>query len=914
MGFDEFTGVARDAMLCVVRRRLRARGKPDTLAPLIARAFDAGDSGALSALLVTGLSVAPPDATAEERACAVAAVALAATLAPLRGESVHADALVAASASAGAAADAAEAVGSADMAYNLHEFAWTCADLADAPALESAIALRRLANPQRPDQVHAAAWRLAIEQLRDAIERVDGWLGAIDAVELALTLPVEPASHQQRLFERLCELADRLEATPISALMIAIHVQAPAGCLPDAVRRGLIERLLGLKHSLPDGPPSQAAHFMACLHAQAMLDDQRLALLAPPPLRPGIAWHDLTLAHHSLQAAVPLGRALVADPERTGELVLTLAHEATHAFCLLGSIGAAVSACRAGISYLEFLLLDVAAGATGEAVNPARATPLASLPADERAIWLALAQAELARRATRLAAAWTPWLEGVALYFELLADPAQDDDEILAPHEAVRSLVDFAAGRAPGESDAAVERRAHDAALEFERFVSAALTRHSRLRHNAALAAGNGSRVYLPGYLLVRALVARWEATLGRHIAPLHAARLLLDATRNGSAEALPTLDMGLEDFDERCRNDVARFVTALAAIDADTLERLVAGARPRQRLIWHGGQPRPARDGDIERRQAAAETWLSDLADQVAAVALGGGCPGGEDAGGAAAWRQHRDGINALLRLQLQLATLLPVGGDDARVLMFPDSGRIATCPRTFAGLGPVLPVDDDLNQARYSIRSFVADDPAREIALIRAGCAAAGSARARMTRVVDLVGRPDAPAPAAGMSYACAWLDGHWDHIAVGYHAERVDEREHAGFLGLLRTRLEPHEFHVAEGSTLASAAFLAERLAGQVPDHDAVVALRLFDAEACAADDAAWLLATALGRSASEVAAAIDKCCADDREAHALSHALWVGATGREQAASVAHGALAALVLDGVIVRACTLRSVG
>ena len=710
------------------------------------------------------------------------------------------------------AGDLCLAIDAPDMAYNMFEASYNLASSIGAPALPVATKLLDTADAEKLDQFASSAWRFAAERIRESIASGGEWLEALDAIELALA--VEPApdkGFRQMLFQHLMAVVRAARDTPIAAILPMLVTQAPADAVEPSFRRQFYAMLLGATVDQLAAAPEGAVAHLAAIKGQSLADDLRIELSPVAKVRPGLSWTDLSLSHRRLIRVVPLGRSLVADVDRTGGFALELVHEIGHAYCLLGPIGWGYTALRAALHYAEMMLFDVAGRSSSEA-SWRHADPLNQLPANPLAASLALRQLEIAQRAHILRTVWTPWLEGVALYLELLCDPATSANEIIAPHEIVRGLVDYQVEEPrPGESeDAYSTRYANQTAQEFEKFYTAALKRCSRLRHAAYAQAGGDTSLYLSGYLIVRALVSRWERTLDRQLKPIDAVKLLLDATRNGTREALPDLDLPVEEFHSESLARVTRWLFSLADLDGATLEAFFQEVQPDDRkrpFDWATGKPVPL----SEPTDSTLVDFIDDLVTAATSTIMG--VPGEtrearlRDEG----FVRHRAGMGALFEAHYQRMTLVPLGHDSARLLTFDDHSRVAICPRTYAGLDGA---DSDLRWQRYSIGSWVAPGGADEIHLIRATCARHRTARADVTRVVDMVGYSDSPVSAAGVSYVCCSIGSEWSHVTLGYGRKMLDT-DHQTFRQRILSRLEPLPFCRDEANNILSISFLADRL---------------------------------------------------------------------------------------------------
>jgi hypothetical protein len=237
--------------------------------------------------------------------------------------------------------------------------------------------------------------------------------------------------------------------TPIQELIVSYFVQAPAIGISAEKRSRAIQLLCGGK-TPSDGRKvtEQAMETLAMAPSQTMFDDMRQRLQPAKSTDPYIEWSNVAVRHDRLSGAVPLGRSLIADIERTKWLLPDLVHEIGHAIALLGYIGINQSAFRAVTHFLESICI----GLDGDPVAPGKNQALPSLPGNQFARALASLQLRAAANATVAQAVWTPWLEGLSMYFELVCDPKDDETEISAVHDCLRLLIDFVVERRGNES------------------------------------------------------------------------------------------------------------------------------------------------------------------------------------------------------------------------------------------------------------------------------------------------------------------------------------------------------------------------------------------------------------------------------------------------------------------------------
>jgi hypothetical protein len=787
-----------------------------------------------------------------------------------------------------------------DMAYNLFECAYHLASIIEDVVPELAHKLLQHSDAAKRDQRASAIWRYAIERLRAAIHQRSGWIDAVDAIEVALNVPPADTRLQEQLFQRLWNAVRGAQNTPIEEIVAILPIQGPPAAVPATIRRDsalmLAKSFLGNNMGAASG---QAVEFAATIAAQNLVDDLRLRLVREPSSTPKLTWDDMALHHDQLANAIPLGPSLMADLDRTGEFMMALIHEVGHAYSLIGPIGRARTSLRAAVHQLELLL--VASGNDTHGHEYGRDSdefhPLVDLPDQASTHPLAVSQLEASACASILEAIWTPWLEGVAVYLELLCDPSADPNEISAPHEAVRSLVDFRLDPNPGESEEDYATRLGEAnAKAFDDFCSAALRRYSRLRHIGYVnwPDAREREVYLLGYLVVRSLVARWEQTLGRRLPPAEAAKLLLDATRNGTASALEASPAGgIESFETECAAAYQLWLTSLATLGREALEHFfqpVARDQRKYPCYWKDGRPwrlddTPSRQNEIvrlgqeqiERFVTASGAFVSRAAQEAVKADTAG-----TSGGAASAPPDFTGNVRDLFNLYMDLLGLLPVGRDYARFVTINESGRVAICPRTYVGLTDKTGVIDE---PRYSAWSFLLDGGAEELRRVQDICGRLVTARVEVTRIIDFIGHPHNPLERPHYSFACFWLGREWEMITVGGDPRFPLGSEHEAFKERLRARHNPPAFFRGESATLGSTAFLARRL--QKVDAGSPVAARAlaFDKLACSRTIAVKAASQAFDVSADEIGAALSQAMSGIGSRNAIAD--FLHATGVEQA---------------------------
>jgi hypothetical protein len=99
---------------------------------------------------------------------------------------------------------------------------------------------------------------------------------------------------------------------------------------------------------------------------------------------------------------------------------------------------------------------------------------------------------------------------------------------------------------------------------------------------------------YLSGYLAVRKIVAAWRRELGEPLSATQAARILLHVTTNGSQEAIPSLDLPLDDCSAAALAAHTSWVQGLSKLAANDLRKALVGAGEDGAAVsarWVGGR-----------------------------------------------------------------------------------------------------------------------------------------------------------------------------------------------------------------------------------------------------------------------------------------------------------------------------------
>lgn len=744
------------------------------------------------------------------------------------------------------------------MEYNFYEAAYHLGAIFDRPALDIATKLRELSNPDNVDQYHGAIWRLATESVRDACARQTNWLNCLDAVELALVCTVGNPALQADLFGRFLRQVQKAQGTPIEELAAIVAVQAPQTGW-DAAKRIAAMRMVAASRFGPAANELglEALQMTSSMVSQVMFDDMR-QLLAPEHIpAPHVTWHDVTLRHQRLASAVPLGRSLMAAPERTDLLLLDLVHEVGHAFVLQGPVGLRQAAYRAVIHYLELLIIG-SAGPEGTELGPAGVAVSATLPDAELGRAAAGLQLKVALQAAIEQAVWTPWLEGVSMYLELLSAPEDDPTEISGVHACIRSLIDFNIPRLDGESDEHYARRFADtSAAEFETFLSRAVRERSRSNHRRYFNDEAGTRrtvsdINCLGYLIVRSVVSSWETTLGRRLVPAIAVKLLINATRAGTFDAFPELSRFSANHSAECQDSFLDWIRSLATLPKEALDDFFTAVdRDKAGIVWVWKDGTPRR-GAREPNEAHSLYDAEYSRMQASTIRLALLDPDSVDP----TEKRRADVLVELLARYIAWRRLLPVGRDDARMLFLDAPGRVGLSVRTYTGRtreedAAAEPYEDD---PRYRSLFWTLDGGKDESDRLRHACAEAGSARLRTTRIIDFGGHADAPAPEGNTSYVCSFLKSRIARVTP-WGAEIDITPLYSSFTELLESRVFPPLVFSDEDNTVASLPFLGRRYREVVPDTPVGQLADSIDLQSLALDTAMETAAIAFAQGAME-----------------------------------------------------------
>jgi hypothetical protein len=372
----------------------------------------------------------------------------------------------------------------------------------------------------------------------------------------------------------------------------------------DDALRGLIPLLLAQQGRVPD-PGSAAAWLLVAGHRMEVasdddafptefmgfamaFEDERLERTASTDIGAAeTSWSTFAFTHPSLLDTIPLGDSILQE-RGLHQLFLVIAHEVTHVVTMLGHLAWGTMALQTALLELELRLWTFVIGS-----KPAlgrRATALGVAPLTDPNI-LALAQAERALEVTlklrALQAVWQPWLEGVALFGESSSKSTTEHEIMTAIHMVLANLIDVATGDVPELADRdALEKRYRRYLEDGERLHIESIRQHGRFRLADCIVQFPDR--YLAGYVAVRAMVSAWRAKRPS-IDGDAAFRLLVHATRHGTADAIPDLALPLDRFRATAHERMLDWLHQMGGASRHDLDRFceTEGAS----AIWKDGR-----------------------------------------------------------------------------------------------------------------------------------------------------------------------------------------------------------------------------------------------------------------------------------------------------------------------------------
>lgn len=710
------------------------------------------------------------------------------------------------------------------IAYNLYEYASTTCQLINERHFSIAENLLSLADRNNIDQYHRAIWVYAIERLLKSHTEGKDYLAAIDAFETAINVRVE----NKDLHEMLCDLLFEALYVVQDSKLIELLFIAVLLCGSEKRQQQRIEFLKKIikKNDTPEVSENMitAQLIVSVLNSQMSIDNLRFSQFDFPNDRGSLSWSDHTLTHKNLTHAVPLMRSLIRDISRTGRFLLDLTHEITHAVSLIGAIGNNRMALRVATQVCEMIL--VSSENDPIARSKKGLVPLEKIPDNFFAFKVAEIQLGIIYKSNVLESTWRSWLEGVAMYVELLCDPKDDPNEISPIHEAIRSLIDINLDRLPNESDSDYSARyAEEYSKQYEDFHSEALKRLSEERHLGYMGLFPSSShqkelrdIYLCGYLVVRSIIASWEKTLGFRLEPCIASKLLVFLTRYSTYDAIPDLATDITVFSLRSEELFVDWLHTISQIEKEDLQSFFEEVDKTDRGKRYGWKNKRLQLLDIHEDRSKEEMDLAEkVIDNINDLVLGKGLASKyyENVMNdvmASTVSESQSAIRTLYFMYSDFIALLPVGRDFSRLLFMTDEGRVAICPRTYIGFS--IPQEDNIHsRQKYSPFIFTLKGGADEVTQLRKICGKNLSGRVLATRIIDFQGSQH-PFRIANQSLVCFFMEEGWERITINYGSNEQLGDEYKEYIDLLRQRVYSPGFFADEIGTLSSLQYLLNR----------------------------------------------------------------------------------------------------
>ncbi|HTO61175.1 MAG TPA: hypothetical protein VMM15_07955 [Bradyrhizobium sp.] len=287
--------------------------------------------------------------------------------------------------------------------------------------------------------------------------------------------------------------------------------------------------------------------------------------------------------------AIPHSSSLLRE-RRLPERLSLLTHEVTHVLSFLGHIGVALIALRTAGSMAYAALMASEKNARDDVDALLAGVPSRLRPGDAAYLMPAEKLIQIRRKSQILVDTWTPWLEGLAVYGELGADPDLDPIGINPVTACLRNLVDFFHDNA---STLPLREQAEKQFQEFERRCGDALRSIAPDRLEDYLRQPDQS--YFRGYIAIRAIASRWRSTLGRNVSSAQLFDIFLHATRYATNFYIPDLSLEASVFAEAAGAAMASFVTSMANLNADQLALFLQKTDPDEAgptVAWIDGVP----------------------------------------------------------------------------------------------------------------------------------------------------------------------------------------------------------------------------------------------------------------------------------------------------------------------------------
>jgi|GEM_PF-5102918 len=293
-------------------------------------------------------------------------------------------------------------------------------------------------------------------------------------------------------------------------------------------------------------------------------------------------FNDWSVNYHKLYHVVPHGHSILKEKDLPN-ILLQLKHELVHVYSLYGVAGITLNLLRWQLAEFEIRLQgtsdmgkvkELSGRAVHELLESQEPTELES--PDLMCLHFTERSALVEHKISVMEQVWLPWLEGVALFGELVEDPTFDSGIESACASVIRNLVDERMLSEGGMQPDELQHRFEDHIKMMDSHYHAALQVNGRDRLTAYLYPF--FRDYLPGYLMVRKVLRCWRQALGE--TPLRgdqAFRILLHLTRFSGLEYIPDLSLDERSFEEAAIKGHLEWVNSLLKLEPSDI-RLFLG------------------------------------------------------------------------------------------------------------------------------------------------------------------------------------------------------------------------------------------------------------------------------------------------------------------------------------------------
>ena len=376
--------------------------------------------------------------------------------------------------------------------------------------------------------------------------------------------------------ERAIELSIRLVESSSKSILDDIASR----CLQPTWTVHLRGRIALLQHEITSGR-TPLRRVVECANVpfedrlvEVAYDIQRLLVTKPTsPSDPSISWTTAWMRHPAFDRVTPMARAFQDDRDFENH-VLQLAHEVTHVISLRGAIGFTVNILRMALLHAEMALWRSRYSEIDEKFSDAfvDAQGIAHTePGSITQLSIVEIAASTALKLNLFQEVWRPLLEGLAVFGEGCADPADDRAIIDDVALCIRNLfdVDVEAG------DPETARSAHLSFVgEFDTMLSKAIRKQGPAHLEGFLI--DGDKCYFCGYMVIRAIVSRLRATTARPISGAQAFRLLLHAFKYGAFEFIPDIDQSPDAFFQDAIEKMQDFLRSIARLTEESISQFL--------------------------------------------------------------------------------------------------------------------------------------------------------------------------------------------------------------------------------------------------------------------------------------------------------------------------------------------------